>query len=90
MTISTCSEVSKCSPKTLTFSPGTYTITGTAAVPIHSDVVVTKAAAGTAASSRSTGVASSSTGATTNFSGEGARNLVSTLIGAMGLILLMW
>lgn len=94
--ISTCTKTSVCSPKTVTFSPGTHTVSGTCVVPVKTDISLTiKAAAASGSGAKTTGSAGSSggsgsSGSTTGASGGSAKSLMGTLIGAIGLFMLLW
>ena len=101
ITISTCPNVNQCSPKILSLSPGTHTLSGTAVVPLKSDIVLTiKAAAATATggtggtggtkSSGSGGSGNTSKGSTTGNSGGSQKDLVGTFFAAMAFFVLLW
>lgn len=94
LTISTCTKTSICSAKVVTFSPGTHTISGTAVVPVKTDISLTIRAGGNTGTgtSKASGTSGSSggSGSTTAGSGGSTKGLVGTFIGALGLFILLW
>ncbi|SGZ49956.1 CIC11C00000004149 [Sungouiella intermedia] len=97
ITISTCPNVNQCSPKVLSLSPGTHTLSGTAVVAVKSNIVLTIKAAGatgTAGSGSGTsgsgGSGSSTRSSTTGNSGGSTKDLVGTFFGALAFVILMW